>query len=165
MHTMSTLLIPNAEYVLLILVVCVGILFLCCREWNPARRKAKSIPPIRSTEFLANWENYRQNDQPGCYIILIYKHYTRRRTAHKFKRYDDIYIGQSIHMYKRVYNHLTGHGNGDVYADVKNKRRVFIKFIPCTPEELNQYEKQYIQDFDATQSYNRTKGGSKYTPI
>lgn len=38
-------------------------------------------------------------------------------------------------MYKRVYNHLTGHGSGDVYADVKYGKYVYVKFIACYHEQ------------------------------
>ena len=94
---------------------------------------------------------------------MIYKRRPNKRKVKRVTRYHEIYIGQSVNMYRRVFNHFTGHGNGDVYADVKYQRHVFVKFIPCTPELLNQYEKGLIQLYQATKSYNRTKGGAKLT--
>ena len=58
-------------------------------------------------------------------------------------------------------NHLTGHGNGDVYADVRMGKPVFVKLVPCTAEQMNALEKNLIRTFNATSSYNSTAGGSK----
>jgi hypothetical protein len=46
-----------------------------------------------------------------------------------------------------------------VYADIKYGKQVYVKFIPCPPEEMNELEEKLIKDYDATESYNRTKGG------
>ena len=140
-----------------------GILFLFLYDWNPVSRKLKSSPAIPKNEFLENWDEYRKNDTSGCYVITIYRRKPLRSTANKTNRYNDVYVGQSVNIYKRVFNHLTGHGNGDVYADVKYGCHVYVKFVPCPAEQLNKYEKWLINHFDATTSYNRTKGGAKVT--
>ncbi|MBQ8806224.1 MAG: GIY-YIG nuclease family protein [Bacteroidaceae bacterium] len=163
MEHLLTLLADNFTYIGILLVVCVGILFLFCSDWNAIRRKARHAIPINTKDFLDEWEYYRQHDQAGCYVILIYKRRPFIKTVKKNKRYQAVYIGQSINIHKRVYNHLTGHGNGDVYADVKYGKHVFVKFIPCDSEQLNKYEKELIRLFKATDSYNRTKGGAKIT--
>lgn len=163
MEQLLTFLKDNIAYTAMILIISVGILFLLCRDWNTIRRKMKKAKPVYALNFLEQWDLYRQCDRPGCYIILIYKRRPRQRLVYKLKKYTDVYVGQSINMYKRVYNHLTGHGNGDVYADMKYKKHVYIKFIPCATECLNTYERWLIEEFNATDSYNRTKGGAKLT--
>lgn len=163
MEHLLTLLKDNIADIGMLLIVCVGILFFLLYDWNAIRRRAKHAKPVYHQDFLENWNTYRFNDKSGCYIILIYKHRPLFSTAQKGKRYNEVYIGQSVNMHKRVYNHLTGHGNGDVYADVKYGKHVFLKFIPCTIEQLNKYEKELIKLFNATESYNRTKGGAKVT--
>lgn len=163
MKNLLTLLINNAEFIFIGLIISVGFFFLFFRNKNTIYKKAKKIKPITHRNFLEQWDTYRKSDTSGCYILFIYRRRPSIRTVHKMKHFTDIYIGQSINMYKRVYNHLTGHGNGDVYADVKYKRFVYIKFIPCKVQDLNNYEKTLINEFNAIDSYNRTKGGSKIT--
>lgn len=163
MEQLLTLLKNNVTATVVLFFIGAGILFLFCYDWNAIRRKAKRAKPITSDKFLQDWDQYRQTDKPGCYIILIYKRHPFKRTVQRNKRYSDVYIGQSVNMHKRVYNHITGHGNGDVYADVKYGKYVYIKFIPCSSAQLNAYEKGLIIEFDATESYNRTKGGAKLT--
>ena len=163
MEQLLTLVKNNMTLTVMLLFIGAGILFLLCHDWNTIRRKAKRAKPISCEDFLENWDTYRQNDKPGCYIILIYKRHPFKSTVQKSKRYNDVYIGQSVNMHKRVYNHVTGHGNGDVYADVKYGKHVYIKFVPCTTDQLNIYEKGLIDEFNATESYNRTKGGAKVT--
>lgn len=163
MEHLLTLLRDNIADIGVLLIVCVSILFILLHDWNTIRRKAKHARSIYYQNFLKDWDTYRSIDRPGCYIILIYRRRPLRHTAQKCKRYNEVYIGQSVNMHKRVYNHLTGHGNGDVYADVKYGRHVYVKFIPCIIEQLNIYEKGLIDEFEATNSYNRTKGGAKIT--
>lgn len=160
MKHLSTLLMNNSTLCWL-LILGVGILFLVTRDWNVIRRKARKSKPISYQDFLENWDEYRSNDTCGCYIILIYRRRPLRRSVRRLKRFNDVYIGQSVNVYKRVYNHVTGHGNGDVYADIKYRKYVYIKFIPCQNNQMNEYEKKLIALLDATSSYNRTKGGAK----
>lgn len=77
------------------------------------------------------------------------------------KAYENVYVGQSLHVCSRVRNHLTGHGNGDVYADVRNGKPVFVKIVPCPAQQMNALEKKLIKAFNATSSYNNTAGGSR----
>ena len=101
---------------------------------------------------------YKYNDTSGCYVITIYDYYV---DDGKFMDYDDIYIGQSVNVCQRVHNHFNGKGNGDVYADIKYGRYVYVQIIPCRKDEMNVLEKQLIRAFKATKSYNSTKGGGK----
>lgn len=96
-------------------------------------------------------------DGPGCYVITIYDEPVRNND---YRNYQNIYIGQSINMCQRVHNHFTGKGNGDVYADIKYGKYVYVCLIKCNQSELNRLEKSLIAAFKATNSYNRTKGGA-----
>ncbi|MBD5445731.1 MAG: GIY-YIG nuclease family protein [Mycoplasma sp.] len=69
------------------------------------------------------------------------------------------YVGQSINLIKRVNNHFTGKGNGDVYADYKYGAEFEITLIPCHQNDLNKVEKHYIEFFNAYgKGYNKNKG-------
>lgn len=99
----------------------------------------------------------KYEDGPGCYVITIYK----RPVAHfNYKNYENIYIGQSVNVYKRVHNHFNGKGNGDVYADIKYGKHVYVRFVRCKKADLNKKEIELISAFNATQSYNKTRGGA-----
>lgn len=98
----------------------------------------------------------KYTDEPGCYIILVFD---KPVTDGNYSNYRDVYIGQSINMYQRVHGHFTGKGNGDVYADIKYGKCVYVHFIPCCEEELNCKEKELINLFGATESYNKRAGG------
>ena len=121
-------------------------------------------------EFEENWivgggrgksgfAGYKYEDGPGCYIILIFSHEVE---GGDWDSYDDVYIGQSVNMCARVHAHFNGKGNGDVYADVRNGKHVYVQFKPCAKEEMNDLEKSLIGLFHATDSYNNTRGGSTY---
>ena len=112
---------------------------------------------VTSEEFLKLWDDLRSVDRSGCYIILSYG---KKKDIEDFLDYNSIYIGQSEKVFNRVRNHLTGHGNGDVYCDVRNGDTVYVKIIYCWPYELNSLEKKLIDLFDATSSYNKTSGGA-----
>ena len=75
---------------------------------------------------------------------------------------DMYYVGQSKHVMARVNSHLTGHGNGDVYADYKYGDEFEITLIPLKESgysSLNAMEKDTIDMYDAyTKGYNRTRG-------
>lgn len=123
--------------------------------------------PIPAHEFLDNWitamskrravGGYKLMDQPGCYVILT----NPADDENGAKRFDNVYVGQSVKVCSRVKAHLTGHGNGDVYADVRNGQNVVVYIIPCSKEEMNAREKELIAAFHATSSYNNTHGGAR----
>ncbi len=118
-------------------------------------------------DFEKNWickwqgnkgiDGYKLRECSGVYIILIFNHFVRWGD---FSKYRDVYVGQSLYMYSRVHDHLNGNGCGDVYADVKYRKRVYVKFIPCDKGRMNELEKRLIEKYDATSSYNTTRGGS-----
>lgn len=110
---------------------------------------------ISKERFLESWSQNKE-DYPGCYIILIYDKKLIVNPMH----YDDIYVGQSVNVRRRVFQHLKGHGNGDVYYGLRSGCKVFILIAKCRRKKLNQYEKELIAFFDATSSINMTAGGS-----
>lgn len=122
---------------------------------------------ISAKDFQSNWiaakhgnkgiVGYKYNDNPGCYIILIFDNEV---TDNDYSQYKDVYVGQSINMCQRIHDHLSGYGNGDVYADFKYGKHLYVKMIPYANSELNIREKELIRSFNATKSYNKTKGGA-----
>ena len=111
---------------------------------------------ISSEEFLEKWEELKRTDGSGCYVICSYGD----GNVEDYTNYHDVYVGQSKTVFKRVRNHLTGHGNGDVYCDVRNGEKVYVKIVKCELSELNVLEKRLITTFEALKSYNKTAGGS-----
>lgn len=101
---------------------------------------------------------FKYNDQPGCYVILVFNHAI---IDSDYSKYENVYIGQSVNMCQRVHNHFNGKGNGDIYADIKYGKYVYVQLNPCFREGLNNLEKKLIRVFNATRSYNKTRGGSK----
>ena len=88
-------------------------------------------------------------DESGVYVIFN-------------KSSSMYYVGQSIHLIKRVNDHFTGKGNGDVYADYKYGADFEITLIPCPREDLNKVERHYIEIFNAYgKGYNKNKGKKK----
>lgn len=135
------------------------------RRQREVRRTLLEATPVSAEEFLKNWRvgrrgsglGYGATDEAGCYVILTNPVYDGSGDV----SYEAVYVGQSIHVAQRVRAHLTGHGNGDVYADVRAGKPVEVRMVRCAPSDLNATERSLIAAFDATSSYNRTRGGSK----
>lgn len=72
------------------------------------------------------------------------------------------YVGQSVNVFKRVSNHLTGYGNGNVYADFKYGDDFTIKMIALENSgfnTLNELERNTIMTYNAySKGYNKTRG-------
>ena len=96
------------------------------------------------------------SDYSGCYVILIFNKVPNA----EFSNYCDVYCGQSQTVLHRVKKHLSGYGNGNIFADIKYGKKAFIKILPCKLEQMNDLEKYLIEKYNATKSYNKTKGGS-----
>ncbi len=75
---------------------------------------------------------------------------------------DMYYVGQSKNVMKRVNNHLTGKGNGDVYADYKYGDSFTISLIALKGSgfaTLNDLERNAIKTYNAyAKGYNKTRG-------
>lgn len=133
------------------------------------RKRIRSGRFIHYTDFEEKWRTeaddgsktgYKYNDFPGCYVIMIFE---KKVHFGRFRNYDNIYIGQSVNVCQRVHNHFSGKGKGDVYADIKYGMEAYVRIIPCKVNKLNKTEKRLIEAFNATASYNKTKGGAKLT--
>lgn len=72
------------------------------------------------------------------------------------------YVGQAKKVLQRINAHLTGHGNGDVYADYKYGDSFKIKAISFANsgyESIDKLEKDTIQTYNAfSKGYNKTRG-------
>lgn len=112
---------------------------------------------MTGTGRYGNRDGFKYQDGSGCYIITVYP---TRVTDGKWKNYENVYVGQSKCVYQRVHNHFNGKGNGDVYADIKYGKWVYVSFVRCEEYELNQKEIELISIFNATRSYNKTRGGA-----
>ena len=75
---------------------------------------------------------------------------------------DKYYVGQSQKVFKRVYQHFSGSGNGDVYADYCRGDYFTVKMIALNNSgfsTLNELERCAIDRYDAyTKGYNKTRG-------
>ena len=154
-------------YVLLLICTVFIIVLLIPK---PSRLKKETLKGkfLSAEEFNRRWitkrkdgktvSGFKVQDRPGCYVILIFDKPVRNG---RYQGYKNVYVGQSIHVFQRVRNHLTGHGNGEVYADVKYGKHVYVQIVPCKQEDLNRTEIRLIEAFDATRSYNKTVGGAK----
>jgi hypothetical protein len=119
-------------------------------------------------KFERNWIQYKSgnrgvtglkySDRPGCYIIMIFNHPVHNNV---FTNYENIYIGQSEKVHQRVHNNFNGKGKGDIYADIKYGKYVYVQFVYCSIQNLNDTERELISLFNATNSYNNTRGGAK----
>ncbi len=151
---------------LVIIAGCVQLLIIEQQRKRQAdlRQSVLGSQLIPASIFLGNWKTtkdgnritggYKTLDQPGCYVIVT-------SPSPDGVAYENVYVGQSLHVCSRVRSHLTGHGNGDVYADVRMGKPVFVKIVPCPAQQMNAMERNLIKTFNATSSYNATAGGSR----
>lgn len=113
-------------------------------------------------DFKANGRKgaagYKYEDGAGCYVIESFPIGTENPD---FEHPHEVYVGQSLHICNRVRNHLNGKGNGDVYADVREGKPVFVHLERCEETQMNDLERRLIDAFHATESYNSTRGGAR----
>ena len=152
------------EHLTIIIAVAAVILFLVLifvisRLVRPLPKKIASMIKHRKYmsmgQFFDSWHESKE-DFPGCYVILIYD----KKLILNPMNYDDIYVGQSVNVRRRIFSHLMGHGNGDVYFGRKSGCKVYLIITKCSRKKLNKAEKDLIAYFNATSSLNVTKGGS-----
>ena len=135
-------------FVLLLIHVCRPL----CKRMETKIRKRRYV---RIEDFLESW-NRDKSDFPGCYIMLIYDRKLILNPLH----YDDIYVGQSVNVRKRVFSHVMGRGNGNVYYGLKSGCKVYVLIEKCSRRKLNRNEIDLIHYFKATNSLNMTRGGA-----
>lgn len=91
----------------------------------------------------------KKYDYEGVYILY-------NKTRRKY------YVGQAVNVLSRINQHLTGHGNGDVYADFKYGDRFTVTSIRLRGSgcaTLNELERRCIAHYKADSTgYNKTKG-------
>lgn len=101
---------------------------------------------------LANKNSYP--DFSGVYVIL-------NQTLNK------TYVGQSIHVMKRLRDHFSGHGKGEtgsalLYRDYYSGNGFLITVIPihdAPTDNLNRLERILIAEFNSFETgYNKTRG-------
>ena len=118
-----------------------------CERMDALTHAGSDVTPA---EFLKS-KLYEDEDFTGIYVLY---------NASK----DKYYVGQSVHVLKRVRQHFTGHGNGDVYADWKYGDSFTIrvcKLVDSGYANLNDLERDAIQAYDAyDKGYNRTGGNA-----
>ncbi len=111
--------------------------------------KNKAYSPNRFFECRRKMMKDKVGDIEGIYVF-------HNKSKRKY------YVGQSKKLYSRVNNHLTGKGNGDVYADYIYGDRIRIKLISKKGSgyhNLNKMEKDFIKYFNAySNGYNKTIG-------
>lgn len=141
---------------ILVLLILIVLIIRACRPMpkriaEKIRRKAY----ISAEDFLEQWKVDKQ-DFPGCYVMLIYD----KKLIFNPMNYDDIYVGQSLNVRKRVFSHICGRGNGNVYYGLKSGCRVYVIIEKCRKKKLNAAEIDLIRYFKSTDSLNKTKGGA-----
>ena len=155
-----------ALYVALVLAFAFLVWYLSGLRRRRIRKILRDSLFLSSEEFEQNWiaenrrgvqDGWKYHEFPGCYVILFFDE--KPEVEDDFDRYKDVYVGQSLNVTERVHHHFTGYGRGDVYADLKAGRCVYVRMIPCEKEGLNDLERALIEEYDATSSYNATAGG------
>lgn len=155
-------------FALIAIAASVALIFLAkLFSSKSIRRRCEPTDYITQKYFEDHWieeghkkEGYKYDDRPGCYVILVFNRPVKKRN---FEGYENVYIGQSVNVHQRVHNHFTGHGNGDVYADKKNGKILYVRFVYSDRYSLNENEIRLIDLYNAQESYNRTAGGAKIT--
>lgn len=153
---METLLRLLAELIVLALI-----LLILPPLWEQRKHKkrkkrvkglAKGTVPFSPQEFLAGRKSGMKDALKfaGVYII-------RNMTRNSY------YVGQAVDVDRRLYQHFTGHGNGDVYADYKIRKDKFeirvIRLSSSGFKNLNDLERYAIGAYSAyDRGYNRTRG-------
>ena len=110
---------------------------------------AESFLTMRNKRNKKNRLASERYNVKGVYVL-------HNRTKHKY------YVGQAHKLLSRVNGHLTGKGNGNVYADFAYGDRFYVKFHRFkgrTFKTLNEMERYYINKYHAQEDgYNKTIG-------
>ncbi len=156
-----SMLFPQVDEVFyLVCAACVvvggALLWVATRPRRAAARNAARVRALAggeallAEEFLAARPALLANgDFTGVYVL--------RNTTRGC-----CYVGQSTRVIGRVAAHLTGHGNGDVYADYVSGDSFEVSTVSLASsgyESLDALERDAIAAFDACEhGYNRTRG-------
>ena len=121
----------------------IGIVY---EEWQLVANKYETTDSFKS-KYQKMKGNLKNLDYSGIYVL---KNLTN----------DYYYVGQSVNVFKRVNQHFSGKGNGNVYADYKYGQDFQINIIPVEKFRLNEIERQLIKILNASgaNGYNISKG-------
>lgn len=141
-----------------LLIVLMGCVDICIGIYRGKKERAvrekiwglTSEGGVSPREFLDACDVLRaRGDFTGVYVI------------HN-KTKDMYYVGQSTRVVGRLIQHLTGHGNGDVYADYKYDDDFELNVVSLREsgyDSLDALERDTIAAYDAyDKGYNRTRG-------
>ena len=146
----------------LYLAIFLGVLSVVYLIWGlllfkKEKRVAEGLRSLTSNgvaarDFLSVRGTLRQSDFTGVYVL------------HNISK-DMYYVGQSVKVVDRVGQHLTGHGNCDVYADYKYGDEFEVSTVSLADSgygSLNDLERDTIAAYDAyNRGYNKTAGNSR----
>lgn len=126
-----------------------------------SRRKIKKL--AREAEEFTPEEFFQLRRQKGRGKQYLSTRYDFAGVYILFNRTKNMYyVGQSINVFRRVNNHFTGHGNGDIYADYKYGDLFAIRMIPLKGSgfaNLDSLERDAISTYRAYyKGYNRNRG-------
>lgn len=115
---------------------------------------------LRGLSYRGRTNSYGRynNDEPGCYVILIFDHPV---TNGDYTGYRHGYVGQSVRVYSRVNEHLKGSHRQEIHLDYESGKHIYISIIPCKREGLNDLETSLIKSLDWRRLYNKVKGDGK----
>lgn len=150
-------------YFVIMVVLCFGMLIAQAVSRSMTRSKirqlAESTLEVTPEEFF-KIRNQKEMGKHGKHISTtkefsgVYIIYNQTQ--------DLYYVGQAKKIFKRVNDHFTGHGNGDVYADYKYGNKFTIRMVALDRSgcsSLNELERKMIDAYDAkNKGYNKTKG-------
>jgi hypothetical protein len=116
----------------------------------------ESSAQIDAREFKDTYESCMNNAEgrywqsPGCFAILTMPNALVKDPA----RYQDVYAGCSDNVGAEIYKNLIGRGNVDVYADMKNKKKMTVLVYAYAQDVLLQQRSRLIDELQAYDSYN-----------
>lgn len=142
---------PNKVIIISVVIAICAIFTLCVLTVKKLRSHFSYTDQWIDVSKIKQLKKQHQ-DFAGVYIF---------RNINKSK----YYVGQSIHVFERVVDHLNGHGNFDIYFDMRHNDKFEIQLIKFNHKNkiifktLNAMEKYYIEKYDAcVNGYNKTKG-------
>lgn len=115
-------------------------------QWQLIARKYGSVGDFK-LKYQGLKGKLKEADHSAIYVL--------KNLANDF-----YYVGQSINVYRRVNQHFSGKGNGNVYADYKYGQDFQVNIIPVEKGRLNEIEFNLIKILNANgaKGYNISKG-------
>jgi len=129
------------------------------RQWVLAGKFIPAEDFERNLVFRGKPDRYGRypHDEPGCYVILIFKNPVKNGD---YSGYWRGYVGQSVHVYSRINEHLNGSHRMEIHRDYRSGKRLYISIIPCKGN-LDDLETSLIRSLDWSRLYNQKKGDGR----